>query len=83
MLAALRGVPVLELGSGCSGIAGLAAAQCGAHITLTDTRDVLPALAASVAANAEVKKQAIFWVCAFPCTCSTEIGSLIVCCPGP
>ncbi|KAF5826629.1 putative methyltransferase-domain-containing protein, partial [Dunaliella salina] len=48
----LAGAPVLELGSG-TGLVGLAAALCGAQATLTDTHEVVPSLAANVAANAE------------------------------
>lgn len=44
---------MLELGSGW-GISGLVAALCGARVTLTDTSDMLPTLAANVEANAQV-----------------------------
>jgi predicted nicotinamide N-methyase len=42
---------VLDLGSG-TGIAGLAAASLGAHVTLSDVADAAPLLARNVAANA-------------------------------
>lgn len=51
--AVLAGAPVLELGSG-TGLVGLAAALCGAQAILTDTHEVVPSLAANVAANAVV-----------------------------
>ena len=44
---------MLELGSGL-GICGLAAGFCGAHVTLTDTSDVLPGLDTNIAANNQV-----------------------------
>ncbi|KAG1664512.1 hypothetical protein FOA52_007776 [Chlamydomonas sp. UWO 241] len=48
----LRGVTVLELGSG-TGISGLAAAHLGAHVWLTDLPDALPHLAANARSNAD------------------------------
>lgn len=48
----LRGQRVLELGSGGTGLVGLAAACLGASVTATDLPEVLPLLRASVAANA-------------------------------
>uniref|UniRef100_A0A7S1TZU8 Calmodulin-lysine N-methyltransferase n=1 Tax=Phaeomonas parva TaxID=124430 RepID=A0A7S1TZU8_9STRA len=46
-----RGRRVLELGSGC-GVAGLAAARCGARVVLTDNQgDVVENLRANVARN--------------------------------
>lgn len=48
----LRGSRVLELGSGGTGLVGLAAACLGAAVTATDLPAVLPQLEAALAANA-------------------------------
>ena len=48
----LRGSRVLELGSGGTGLVGLAAACLGADVTATDLPTVLPQLETAIAANA-------------------------------
>lgn len=50
----LRGSRVLELGSGGTGLVGLAAASLGADVTATDLPAVLPQLQAAIAANASL-----------------------------
>ncbi len=47
----LDGLGIVELGSG-TGVAGLAAAALGARVLLTDVAEVVPLVAANVAANA-------------------------------
>ena len=49
--ARVRGKRVLELGAGAGGVAGMALALLGAHVTLTDVNEVLPLLRANVANN--------------------------------
>ncbi|KAF6263186.1 putative methyltransferase-domain-containing protein [Scenedesmus sp. NREL 46B-D3] len=46
----LKGARVLDLGSG-TGIVGIAAACLGAHVMLTDTRDILPQIMENVHQN--------------------------------
>lgn len=43
----MTGVRALELGAGAGGLAGLALAALGAHVTLTDVQSVLPLLRAN------------------------------------
>jgi predicted nicotinamide N-methyase len=55
--ALLAGRRVVEVGSGV-GLAGIAAAALGAHVTLTDLPTVLPLTRANAAANADVVQRA-------------------------
>jgi len=54
-LPALQGAHLLELGSG-TGIAGIVAAACGAHVALTDLADTVPLLCANIARNEPLLK---------------------------
>lgn len=49
----LRGARVLDLGSG-TGIVGITAAALGAHVMLTDTRDIVPQIYDNVQANGPI-----------------------------
>lgn len=44
----------MRLLSACAGIVGIAAAALGAHVMLTDTRDILPQVYENVQQNAEL-----------------------------
>lgn len=57
-LPALQGARLLELGAG-TGIAGIAAAACGAHVTLTDLADTVPLLCANIARNETLLKAGV------------------------
>jgi hypothetical protein len=53
----LQGAKVLELGSG-TGIAGIAAAACGAHVTLTDLPAAQPLLCTNITRNEQLMQSA-------------------------
>lgn len=53
----LQGVKVLELGSG-TGIAGVVAAACGAHVTLTDLPAAQPLLCTNISRNRQLIQSA-------------------------
>ncbi|WIA08336.1 hypothetical protein OEZ85_007777 [Tetradesmus obliquus] len=53
----LKGARVLDLGSG-TGIVGISAACLGAHVMLTDTRDILPQIMENVEQNGELVEAA-------------------------
>eukprot|EP00775_Hariotina_reticulata_P004242 gene4242-4492_t len=55
--AELKGARVLDLGAG-TGIVGITAAALGAHVMLTDTRDIMPQIYENVVANQQTIEEA-------------------------